>query len=224
MLRRHLVELIVQAILGFERDHPIRVAFDGIDAAGKTILADEVADALNDKQRTVIRASVDGFHRPKKERHLRGEFSPEGYYMDSFDHTAIKEYLLQPLGSDGTGTYRTSVFDFRSDSPLLPPLKSAPDDAVLLFDGVFLLRPELRAHWDIRVFLHIDFDTSLRRALGRDLRLFGSKKSLVERYEKRYIPGQKIYLRQARPERLADLVIDNNDPNRPVLIRTSIQL
>ncbi len=222
MLRRHLVELIVQAILSREGDHPIRVAFDGIDAAGKTMLADEVADALNNKQRIVIRASVDGFHRPKKDRYLRGEFSPEGYYNDSFDYTAIKEYLLQPLGPGGTGRYRTSVFDFRNDSPLLPPLKSAPDDAVLLFDGVFLLRPELKDNWDITIFLHIDFDTSLHRALGRDLPLLGTRERIVHRYEKRYVPGQKIYLRQAKPQRVADIVIDNNDPQYPVIVSTRI--
>jgi hypothetical protein len=40
---------------------------------------------------------------------------------------------------------------------------------VLLFDGVFLMRPELRAYWDLTIYLDISADESLRRALTRDV-------------------------------------------------------
>jgi uridine kinase len=215
MLRKQLINLLVQTIRRMTCTHPTRVAIDGIDAAGKTMLADEIAAALQEEQRPVIRASIDGFHRPKKERYRRGELSPEGYYYDSFDHVAVKQNLLQPLGPGGTGEYRVKVFDFRKDSPILSPVMSAPDDAILLFDGVFLLRPELNDHWDLRIFIHVDFDVSLRRVLSRDLPLFGSEDAVVERYEKRYILGQKMYLRQVRPQKIADIIIDNDDPQNP---------
>ncbi len=224
MLRKHLIEFIVDAIGSIECEHPTRVAIDGIDAAGKTTLADEIAAALERDNKHVIRASIDGFHRPKQDRYRRGELSPEGYYYDSFENETIKQYLLQPLGPGGTGKYRTTVFDFRSDSPLLSPLMHAPADAVLLFDGVFLLRPELNDHWDARIFLSIDFDVSLQRTLCRDLTLFGTRERITERYEHRYIRGQKIYLRDVEPQKVADIVIDNNDPLDPILIRNSVKL
>ena len=31
------------------------------------------------------------------------------------------------------------------------------------------------------------------------------------RYEQRYVPGQKIYLRQCNPKQAADAIVDNND-------------
>jgi len=37
------------------------------------------------------------------------------------------------------------------------------------------------------------------------------------RYHERYVPGQQLYLEQVRPERLASIVINNNDPLRPVV-------
>ncbi|MDH4211029.1 MAG: uridine kinase [candidate division WOR-3 bacterium] len=224
MLHKRLVDLIAQAIGRLESGHPIRIAIDGIDAAGKTTLADEIAAALEHDNKHVIRASIDGFHRPKKDRYFRGGLSPEGYYYDSFDNEAIRDYLLHPLGPGGTGEYRTTVFDFRNDSPLLSPLMRAPTEAVLLFDGVFLLRPELNDHWDVRIFLHIDFDVSLQRALCRDLALFGTKERITERYEQRYVRGQKIYLHDVEPQKIADIVIDNNDPLDPILIRNSVKL
>ena len=37
----------------------------------------------------------------------------------------------------------------------------APPDAVPVFDGVFLLRPELNDAWDLRTFLEVDFQETL---------------------------------------------------------------
>jgi uridine kinase len=50
------------------------------------------------------------------------------------------EALLQPLGPGGSGVFRRSVFDFRTDEPVAAETERAAVDAVLLFDGVFLLR------------------------------------------------------------------------------------
>lgn len=81
--RAELVGRLVALVDAIDLAHPTRVAVDGPDAAGKTTLADELGIALNDAGREVIRASVDGFHRPRVERYRRGPDSPEGYYEDS---------------------------------------------------------------------------------------------------------------------------------------------
>jgi uridine kinase len=88
-------------------------------------------------------------------------------------------------------------------------------------DGIFLLRPELRQHWDLSIFLHADFEQTLPRGAVRDAGLFGSQAAAEERYQKRYIPGQKLYLREARPLDKADIVIDNNTIHKPRLIKIS---
>ncbi len=199
-------------MLAVDREHPTRVAVDGPDAAGKTTLADELAEALAPSGREVIRASIDGFHRPRAERHRLGPDSPEGYYRDSFDHGAIRADLLAPLGAGGSREYRTSVFDFRTDSPRVTDRARAPADAVLLFDGVFLLRPELRDEWELAIFVSVEPEESLRRALERDVDLFGSREEVERRYRTRYLPGQRLYLDEARPLEHADLVVANDDP------------
>lgn len=63
--------------------HPLRVAIDGIDGAGKTTLADELAEPIRGLGREVIRASVDSFHHPREIRYRRGRLSPEGYFTTS---------------------------------------------------------------------------------------------------------------------------------------------
>lgn len=57
--RSGCLETLVGLILRIDRPHPVRVAIDGPDAAGKTILADELAPLI---ERSGTRRS--GVHRP----------------------------------------------------------------------------------------------------------------------------------------------------------------
>jgi uridine kinase len=165
----------------------VRVAIDGPDAAGKTTLADELARELRGRGRDVHRVSVDDFLRSREERYRRGELSPEGYYEDSFDLDALRARLA------GRPT------------------------CVVLVDGVFLLRPELRELWDLSIFVSVSFDEVLRRARERDVARFGSRDDVERRYRARYIPGQQLYFAAACPFQAADFVVHNDDPDNPSL-------
>lgn len=112
--------------------HPVRVAVDGPPAAGKTTLADELAVVLRDRDREVIRSSIEGFLLPRVQRYRRGEDSPEGCYHDSFDFHALHRVLLDPLGPDGDRTFQQAVYDRDTDTALSPPVTTAAADAVLL--------------------------------------------------------------------------------------------
>lgn len=197
--------------------HTLRVCVDGPDAAGKTTLADELAVLLG-PARPVIRLSIDRFHRPAELRRRLGSLSPHGYYADSFDNEAVVEHVLKPLGPGGDGRYLTASFDYRSDTATPEIWAQAPGDAVLLFDGVFLLRPELRGLWDVTLYLAVDPEESLARARVRDVELFGSVQAVEERYRLRYLPGQELYRAQADPAAAADMVLDMNDPAKPRII------
>jgi len=151
-----------------------RVAIDGIDAAGKTRLANELAPLVEALGRPVIGCSIDGFHRSRAERHRQGRESPRGYYEDLFDTGPIRRCVLDPFGPDGDGRYLPATFDHRTDRPTATSLTAAPRRAVLLFEGVFLMRPELNDCWDFRVFVRVSFATSLQRALRRDVPALGT--------------------------------------------------
>jgi len=220
--RLALLERLADLIATLRRPHPVRVAVDGVDAAGKTTLADELAALLAARGRAVIRAGIDGFGRSRADRYRRGELSAEGYYQDGFDYPALRADLLEPLGPGGSRRYRTATFDVRTDQPRAAPLLLAAPDAVLVVDGVFLLRPELNDAWDLRVFLEVGFQETLRRAVARDRALFGSAQTTRARYQRRYIPGQRRYLATAQPQRIADVVIDNHDPTTPKLITSRL--
>ncbi|MFR9779157.1 uridylate kinase [Micromonospora sp. MS34] len=198
--------------------HPLRVAVDGPDAAGKTRLADDLTGVLAGR-RDVIRVSVDDFHRPVEIRLRRGPLSPEGYYRDALDHDALIERVLRPLGPGGDRRYLPAAHNLRTDAALPDVPRTARADAVLLVDGVFLLRPELRGHWDVAIYLHVDPEETLRRALVRDLDLFGSAETVRQRYRERYLPAQRRYRSEARPLDRADILLDLTDPSAPAVLR-----
>ncbi|HKV57656.1 MAG TPA: hypothetical protein VJO32_05220 [Ktedonobacteraceae bacterium] len=62
MTREIVLSQLADAIVSLQRSHPLRVAIDGIDASGKTTLADQLMPVIEQRGRPVIRASIDGFH------------------------------------------------------------------------------------------------------------------------------------------------------------------
>src|SRR5438552_14417672 len=150
-----LLHTVAAAIDGIQLSHPVRVAIDGRTAVGKTTFAEDLALTLRNNGRNVIRTSVDGFHRPRAERYRQGRYSAIGYYEDARDLTAMKRWLLDPLGPRGNRRYRTAIFDLALDQPLDEPPTLAGDDDILIVDGTFLQRLELRGAWDVVVFLDV---------------------------------------------------------------------
>jgi uridine kinase len=81
---------------------------------------------------------------------------------------------------------------------------------VVVADGIFIHKPELRDLWELSIFLTGDRQTLLERAIARD--------GMRERYATRYFPGETRYLEEVGPAALADVVIDTTDPARPRLV------
>lgn len=223
MDRDTLMKRIAGKIADIPTSQPLRVGVDGVDASGKTVFADALADSLAFTQRQVIRASVDGFHLPRAIRRRKGSLSPEGFFRESFNYPALIENLLKPLSPQGNRQYRTAVFDLHADRPVEMPWQTAPKDAILVIDGIFLFRQILLPYWDVKIYLHADFSQSVPRGIARDQQQIGSRQETARRYQQRYVPGQKIYLAETHPLDKADILIDNNILEDPEIIRCSVK-
>lgn len=195
--------------------HPTRVAIDGAPAAGKTTLADELAGVLRGRGREVVRATIDDFLFPRARRYPRGEYSAEGCFFDAHDWDALTRVLLDPLGPGGDRRFRPAAYDHATDSALFPPARTAPADAVLVFDGVFLLRPELVDRWDLRVFVSTALERTVERAVVRE-RQVSSRAEVERRWRERYLPSQQLYFATVRPIDRADIIVHNDEPQLPV--------
>ncbi len=210
-----LAEQVADAVDRLSQDRRVIVVIDGPDAAGKTTLADRVAQKV---ARPALRASIDDWHNPREVRLPRGGESPVGYYRDSYNYEALTSQLVQPFRA-GACTVQTACFDVKADAPLAVHSDVGSAAAALLLDGVFLLRPELRHHWELNIYLHVPESVTLARAVLRDAELLGGAEEVRRRYERRYLPGQAMYREAASPLDNADIVIDNSDFLRPHVVR-----
>jgi uridine kinase len=181
------------------------VAVDGVDGAGKSVFADELAAVLHARGVAVIRASIDGFHNPPSIRYARGRSSPEGFYLDSYDYDAVRRLLLDPLARHGDRRIVRAIYDVLDERPVARAVELWPVPGVLVFDGIFLHREELREYWDYSIFLDVDFLVSVPRGASRGR---GNPDPHAE-VNRRYVEGQGLYLRECRPRRDATIVIDN---------------
>ena len=214
-LRPALLGRLADMISNLEFSRPVRVAIDGRTASGKTTFANELGAEIVRRGRAVIRTSIDGFHMPKAARYARGRYSAEGYYFDARDLNAIRSLLLDPLGPGGDRQYRTASFDLENDIALEQEPLSAPAESILIVDGTFLQRPELITGWDVTVFLDTSEDVSERRGVDRDAGRLGGLQAARELYAERYRPAFDLYERRCQPRSVADVIVDNNDIDRP---------
>jgi uridine kinase len=191
------------------------LAIDGVDGAGKTTFADGLAEVFAEVGAAVYRASIDDFHRPRSERYAQGRTSPEGFYRDSYDYATFRRVLIDPFrdGAQTSGAtgFQLGAFDVARDAPIEAQWVTAPRDAVLIIDGIFLHRRELRGLWDWSLWLEVPEPVAARRLAHRD----GSDPDPAAPSNARYREGQAIYLRDAAPELAASAVVDNADLAHP---------
>ena len=192
---------------------PLLVAVDGVDGAGKTWFADELAGVLADRGRPVVRASVDDFHHPRAHRHALGR-TPESVWSRHFDYPTLRRELLDPWQRGAGTSYRRAWHDVATDRLLDMPAERVPEGGVLVVDGVFAQRPELDGTWDLVVFLEVPFEVSVARMAARD----GSVDDVEDPEQRRYVEAQRTYLRDCDPRQRADVVVDNTDLAHPHLL------
>src|SRR5436853_417359 len=112
---------------------------------------------------------------------------------------ALPAERTKRVGIDGVdGAGKTTFADELRDRP----------GSILLFDGLFLHRPELRETWDLSVFLRVEWTRNhrLRGAPPVDLEAPSTR---------RYWEGQELYFRECAPWDCASIVVDNDDLDAP---------
>ena len=200
-------------------DHRLRVAIDGLTAAGKTSLGHELARGLSRRGRPVFRASLDDFKRPWRERHLSDRTSGAGYYRNAFDREAACRLLLEPSGPTADGVVALCSIDPITQVDHSAVTTAMPPNGVLVVDGVFAYRPEINAYWDLRIWVEIDTELSVRRGVERDTAKEGGAAEAEALHRERYLVGELLYIDEVDPRSFVDVVIDNTDFDRPRLIR-----
>jgi uridine kinase len=180
-----LDELVAEIRHNYARGR-VSVAVDGLTGSGTAGFADELAEAFRRAGVPVVRASIDAFQVAEPD----GDAGPSRFYAEAYDYAAFTDRLARP---------------FRREKPFaLAPGAEPQDlegDAVLIVDGVFLLRPELIGAWSSTVVLFVPADEAFARA-GLDPASVRAQ-------------AEHLYLDRVQPRVKAIANVDNTDPEHP---------
>ncbi|MCL8026566.1 uridine kinase [Nocardioides bruguierae] len=182
---------------------PVLVAVDGVDGAGKTTWSGHLRDAFRTAGRWATVVHLDDFLHPRAVRYRLGRDSPVGFVADTYDLAAFRRCVLDPLAAPGSSTIVPAAFDHRRDVALEAEPLPVPDDGVVVVEGMFCHRAELRGAWDVSVLLDVPFEVSVARLAGRD----GTPADPEHPALRRYVEGQRRYLAAVRPAERATFVV-----------------
>ncbi len=187
---------------------PFVVGINGIDGSGKTSIASKFAGFLEDQARSVQVLHIDDFHNPKAIRYAGDKPEPAKYFHQSFNLQALIDEVFVPLKTRKQLQKTLSLLDLETDQFDLERTYSIIPETIVVFEGVFLFRPELLPFLDYKVLVDIPFEESKKRAVLRSPHLTEAD---LASYDRKYIPAQRQYFEDCRPHEVVDLVIDNMD-------------
>lgn len=212
-------ETIIRAVLARHFTQTLIIGVDGIDAAGKTVFADELADKLRlATSRWVVRLSLDGFLNPEAIRMRQGQLSAKGQYDDWLNITAVIALVLNPL-REPMPRYTPEIYNKEGDVEIRADPLSIPAGSIVIIDSIFLARPEFRSALSMHIWLEVNDSVALGRMVrrARERGEVGDLIRLKQTYTERFLGAQTLYKQIVHPTLAADFIIDNNDFQRPVI-------
>lgn len=168
---------------------PALVCVEGLGGAGKTTLA----QALSARSGDITLVHGDDFYGPE-ERDWRS-WSPRQGYQRYFDHRRLKRELLEPLKAASPASYQR--YDW--DTNTLDGWITVEPRGIVLVEGVYLLRRELRSYWDFAVYVDTPRDLRQQRLHARGENDPG--------WIARWAAAEDYYEQAELPAQAADLVV-----------------
>lgn len=82
---------------------------------------------------------------------------------------------------------------------------------IIIVEGVLLYKKEYKDLFDYKLWIDIDFDTGIERALKRkrDRKYYKDEDELLNRYLGRFYKGQALHMRIDNPKNNCDYIMKN---------------
>ena len=169
------------------------VAIDGLGGAGKSTLARRLQADLA----AVTIVEMDDFYRPMAERQ-REQLSPVEGVERFFDWQRLRDEVLAPLRAGRTAHFRAYNWD---RGTILDQEVAVEPHGVVIIEGVYTIRPQLRALWDLRVFLEVPRALRLARMLARA--------ENTPAQIARFMAAEDYYFATFAPNEVADIIVND---------------
>jgi uridine kinase len=189
------VEAVVRLLVA-RRGRPVGiVAVDGHSAAGKSTFAALLATEL---AATIVHA--DNFYRVMGDRRRATLTAAEGA-SEYYDWQRLRDEALVPLRSGSSARFHP--YDWERNALALATVSVSPSPVVIV-EGLFVSRPELRHFVDVAVLVTEDAETRATRQRHRA--------DATDDWLRRWDDAERWYFENVRPPSSFDVIVGATDP------------
>jgi uridine kinase len=207
-----VVDAILRARGLAPAERSLLAAISGIDGSGKGYVSERLAAALRARGLGVAVINADGWLRLPHERF--SEANPgEHFYRHAIRFDELFGELVLPL-RDQRSCRVTMDFVEETATRTRRHTVEFDDVDVIILEGIFLLKRELRAHYDLSIWVDCSFATALQRAIARGQEGLNAE-ATARAYRRIYFAAQEIHFSRDGPRMAATLIIGNDRANRP---------
>jgi uridine kinase len=167
----------------------VLIAIDGAGGAGKSTLARQIKKKRSDA--AII--GMDDFYRPE-EASIRRTWTSQQGYQNFFDWKRLQDQVLRPLQSGCSPAYQ--VYDWITNK--LNGWKDVALSPIMIVEGVYTIRPELRPFYHISLLVETPKDVCLNRLRSRT-----DKEGDIQMWR----AAEDWYFANIEPQKNCDLII-----------------
>ena len=181
------------------------IGIDGLGGSGKTTFTKSLEIEMRKKGLKISVLHIDDFIHPKNVRYNNSISEWKCYYDLQWRYDYLIDEILLPIKMGHLINKQIELYDKDKDAYMHHHLKMDLDN-ILIIEGVFLQRAEVRPFLDYVIYIDVPKEERLKRALARDIYI-GDKPAILTKYEKRYFPAEDKYVSEYNPAKKADWTI-----------------
>jgi len=194
------------------------IGIAGGTGSGKTTVVDQIIQELPKEQVCVI--SQDSYYKDTSHLSYDERVEINFDHPNSIDFDLLNTHLVELKKGN---TIQQPVYSFVEHNRTGETVPTAPKKVIIVEGILILTHPEIRALFDVKLFVHADSDERLIRRLKRDVKERGRDiNEVLDRYQNTLKPMHQQFIEPTKE--YADIIIPTNRYNTVAveLIRTII--
>jgi uridine kinase len=206
-----VISAIIEKRKALSLQRALLVGISGIDAAGKGFVTARIAELLEKHGLKLAVINADGWLNLPHIR-FHSQDPAKHFYENAIRFDEMFERVILPLRSTRNVNVESDFTEetettFRKHQYVFHKID------ILLLEGIFLLKPAYRRHFDFTIWVDCSFETALERAINRCQEGLPPVQT-INAFETIYFPAQRIHLARDNPRDAADIVLKNDSCSR----------
>ncbi len=204
-----LLKLVMETTTPLQGERAGLVAISGIDGSGKGTIVARFAARLRAHGFKVASINLGAWYYPQTAR-LNPTNPAEHFYQHAFRWDDLFEQLIEPLQMTRSIRLTPTLIKVAVDHAYTYTYDFQDIDIILL-EGIFLFKQELKERYGLRIWIDVSFETVLQRAILRNQEGL-STEAIIQDDHTIYFAAQRLHFAKDQPTAGVDALFVNDAP------------